>query len=177
MSVTFHLYELDKEVHYKGSKYCVSTKDERKKIDEMDYDKSEDFFKSIYEKNGTVVDGWDYVSLTNLKQLSKLPSMRRCKLFNKYVKKLRQFGTDKVQTFYGEIEVLPVKEVLYRQGWFLKNKFLDKNCTFFYGTTKEEVRRFFDTYLDVKGNDNRGLEAKEAFLSAWKDGMLFETAF
>lgn len=177
MSATFHLYELDKEVHYKGSKYSFSTKEERKKIENMDYDRSENWFKPVYEKNGEIVEGWDYVSITDLKQLAKLPSLRRCKRYSKYVKKLRAFGTDKIQTFYRELEVLPVKQVLYRQGWFVTKKFLNKNCSIYYATTREELKRFFDMYLDVKGKDKRGIEAKEAFLSAWKDGMLFEASF
>ncbi len=177
MSATFHLYEIDKEVHFKGSKYYSSTKEERDTIHNLSREDFDDFLKKIFEKNGEIVEGWDYIDVTYLRQFTKISPFKRCKLFSKYIKKLRTLGTDRIPTFMGELEALPVKEVLYRQGWFVSKKFLNKTCTWYYATTKKELEHFFDLYLDVKGDDKRGLEAKNAFLSAWKDRMLFEAAF
>lgn len=179
MSVTFHLYELDKEVKCLGSPYSHSTKKEREyresHLETMTDEEFNHFYADKFVKNGEIVEGWDTISISTLKELSKL--YKRNRLYRKYVYELRNLGSSYYDTFYGyREEVLPVKKVLYRQGWFVSKKFLNKECSWYFATTKEGVERFFKLYLDTK-SDKRGYEARDAFLSAWKDGMLFEAAF
>lgn len=175
MSVTFHLYEIDRDVKCLGSPYSRSTKEQRDNMDSMKIDEVHQFCKREFVKNGEEVDGWDIVDVSYLNSLSKI--YHRCKRYKKYVQKLRTLSTSRYNTFYGSMEVLPVKQVLYRQGWFVNKKFLNKQCTWYFATTRKELEHFFDLYLDVKGKDERGLEAKEVFLNAWQDGMLFEAAY
>lgn len=179
MSATFHLYELDREIKCLGSPYSHSTKEEREarenQLTNLSEEERSNFYKDRFVKNGINVDGWDTISISTLKELSKV--YKRNRLYRKYIYKLRNLGSSYYDTFYGyREEVLPVKEILYRQGWFVSKKFLNKECSWYFTTTKEGVERFFKLYLDTK-NDKRGYEAREAFLSAWKDGMLFEAAF
>lgn len=179
MSVTFHLYELDKDVKCLGSPYSHSTKEEReareKNLKKLSEEERHRFYTNQFVKNGIEVEGWNILSVSDLKALSK--QFKRNKLYRKYIQKLKNLGTSYYDTFYGyHEEVLSVKEVLYRQGWFVSRKFLNKECSFYFATTREELERFFHLYLDIS-HDKRGHEAKEAFLSAWKDGMLFEVSF
>lgn len=73
---------------------------------------------------------------------------------------------------------IPVDEVQYAQGWFFKKRFFNKEITFVFCTTKEQMENFFKQYVDFNHpSDDRGKEAVNRFINAWEDGMIFECAW
>lgn len=72
---------------------------------------------------------------------------------------------------------IPVDRVAYAQGWFFKQRFFKKKVTFVFCTTKEQMVKFFNKYIDYNSHDKRGKEAVELFLNTWEDGMIFECAW
>lgn len=60
---------------------------------------------------------------------------------------------------------------VYKQGWYLKPRFFKKKFPFYYCSTKNNMEKFLDRYLDYRRPE--AVECKKAFMDAWKDGMLF----
>lgn len=88
--------------------------------------------------------------------------------------KLRSIGIKEVQPYeFG----FNGKQILWRQGWFFKARFFDRRDTSFYGVNTKQVRNFLNKYIDVFSHDPRGLEAYNAVMKTYKDGMLFECVF
>lgn len=92
--------------------------------------------------------------------------------------KLRSLGLKEVNgTIQPDGFVFNGKQILWRQGWFFKSRFFNRKDTSFYGVNSKQVRNFMNKYIDVFSHDPRGLEAYNAVMKTYKDGMIFECAF
>lgn len=180
MSVTFHLYKPCDNIHYLGRKYDFATKDEKNKMNKLlqnysnttneDDEWIDDFLKDRYSDN----QKHEIIDVTWYKRIYKLSS--KYKGYYSLYKKLQSFNQDTIFTTLGLVnKYIVVDEIVYRQGWFLKNKFLKKGTTIFIATNKKEMKLFFKKYLDVK--DKKGIEAYKTFTDKWEDGMIFMVAW
>lgn len=103
----------------------------------------------------------------------KKPSLRQ-------IKKLYKLGAVKKHYFNNSalFEYVPFVEtklnggIVYRQGWFFKNKWLNSEFPLIICTSYEDLKRSLDRVIDVKSQDidmnKRGVEAYQYFLEAFK---------
>lgn len=93
---------------------------------------------------------------------------------NRQRRKLEKFPHEPCEASYGITDnLIYVKDIAYRQGWFLKNRFFKKPYTTVVCTTRSEMESFFKKYIDYKNKDTRGKECVDLFRSKWEDGMIF----
>lgn len=103
--------------------------------------------------------------------------------WGRLIKRLNEFKFNYFQKHSYVCKYLTVDTVEYAQGWFFKKSFYKKDITWTVCTTKDQMKHFFDQYIDcnnrtypigsAKFHDNRGKEVIDRFLSSWEDGMLF----
>lgn len=193
MSVTFCLYKPRLEVQFKGFWWMqMPFRDMSHEVlmdlqvklggpSEPDknapYETRSDFFqKEMDWEDQMELTAWSDGKKHQLFKLdTKKGYLRSCRGGRRMLNRLSKFSHQHFSNEYYRFNYLVLDEVVYRQGWFLKKRFFRRKFWTVYGTTKEEVERFFNKYL--KPNDEVGKEARDAFLNAWEDGMLFECAF
>ena len=197
MSVTFHLYKVRPDVHYLGTKYDTLSKEERQRINLLEYEeistgedmeevrevRADRFSDGQVQYHG-VFDGrkkedHQLIDVTWFNILAKASS--RNKGYKRLAKKLEQFSADIITHPHGyTIKYIVVDEILYRQGWFLKKNFFNHECTHYIATTKEEMIWFFHKYME-NSVDTRGIEALNSFVETWdkyaNEKLIFEVAF
>lgn len=195
MSVTFHLYKVRPDVHYLGTKYDLSNKEERKNIDKLEKEEILNGFENDMVReyradrfsdgqikyyglfDDSKPEDHSVIDVTWFNIIARMSSHN--KGYRRLVKKLKKFSFDIVNHYYGYTnKYIVVDEILYRQGWFLRKKFFNKECTHYIATTKEEMICFFRKYLI---EDERGKETFNSFLKEWdkncSNELIFEVAF
>ena len=160
MSVCLYINKIIPNVEYIGTKYEKLNKEERKNI----IDLPDEIFIEKFS------DGKEhgYFNLTMAKSISK-----NCGK-NRYWKKINKMNLpyNTITTTYGlTYHVTVVDKVVYRQGWFLKNRFFNKKCTMYMTNKKSEMISFMKQYFDF--TDDRAKECYNTFIEKMEDGMLF----
>lgn len=74
--------------------------------------------------------------------------------------------------------VLPVKEVLYYQGWhsLFKPRLFKHSESIFYAADKERMAELFMKYVNLNPKEGN-IEIYKEFMNSFKEGMIFEIAF
>lgn len=103
----------------------------------------------------------------------KKPSLRQIKkLYKLGVVKKHYFNNSGLFEYVPFVEAKLDGEIVYRQGWFFKNKWLNSELPLVICTSYEDLKRSLDRIIDVKSRDTdmnkRGVEAYQYFLEAFK---------
>lgn len=193
MSVTFHLYKPENNIKYLGN---YLDKCSYEQINDKNYlynleislgapennnPNYEKLIHTFYEEQDKIC--WsDYkkhemFNLTNFKYYS----MKKNKISRSWKRnrhKLKNLNYQEYTNSRGEtIHYIPVKEIAYRQGWFLKKRFFKKENTFVIATTKKDMMNFFKQYINYNSKDNRAKETVDFFNNHWCDGYIFLCIF
>ena len=201
MSVTMHLYK-ESTASYVGN-YLDFISSDLLKLDDDGYYGLEHYEKELgapmkedghwpdnicgdelYEKHSEWEEAQRAKAWSDGKEHDKIDiTMLKC-MFSKERgwRRLRdRLSKFNIQTFNGKTHVakyIAVDEVGYAQGWFFKTKFFKKKVSFVVCTTKEQMEKFFNRYIDFNSRfDARGRMAVNDFLSKWEDGMIFVCAW
>lgn len=181
MSICFSLYKVLPNVDFLGSEYDLASKEILEKNNAL--------FKSIEstseEINNSIDDFYmekfsdglkhKYLDLTNWYSGPKSKKNRNKRELRRIY---NTFNVKSLITARGWVyKYLTVDEILYRQGWFLKKRFFKKYHTIYMATTKEQMKNWFDKYLDVNRKDKKGIECYNAFMNSWEDGCIFYVGF
>lgn len=193
MSVTMHLYKPRSDVTYTGDWWMQIPLREMNNKTLMDLqvklggpsEPSEDASNEVYNDFFLKEMEWEKDMKTKAYSDGKLHEYIDLDSQKAYLRKFRggkrmlnrlgrfQFKNFENQNYH--FKYLVVEEVEYRQGWFLKKKFFRKKFWTIYCTTRKELEAFFKNYVNL--NNEWGREARNAFLNAWEDGMLFACLF
>lgn len=172
-----HLYKINNDVDYVGSisdKVKGDKKVQNKVYDNYGY--RDDFTPKEYMQWLNDIEKLAYSDKQNhsLLDITYIKTAFKGKRgLNKLMKRLSDFKFKTYESPSGyTYRYLVVDEVLYRQGWFLDKKFFKKDITLAVCTTKEQMKHFFDQYMDY--SDDTGKEVVEAFMNAWEPGMIFK---
>ncbi|WP_286077670.1 hypothetical protein [Thomasclavelia cocleata] len=182
MSATFHLYKVVDGVDFLGSKYDISTKEEREKRELILRTESENLLDDdFYETKYSDGKKHEYFDLTYYKALSR---QWKPNTLSKQIRPLFDLPFTRIHTTWGwDYKAIVVDEILYRQGWFLTKKWFNKNLTLFITTDKEKMIKFLKNNLDFsyryRGDEKYypAYECLDAFSNAFEDGMIFECSF
>lgn len=182
MSVTFHLYKIRDDVEFLGNladkvKWGIKNDEALTKLEtehgfkgDFTSDELEDWENRMIEASFSDGKKHDIFDKNCIKQIFK-----GTRGLNRLLNRLDGLNFKRLENENGYIyNYIVVDEIVYRQGWFLKKKFFNKEITACICTTKKQMENFFKQYIDYNSNDTRGKEAAEAFLNAWEPGMLFK---
>ena len=133
-------------------------------LEEMEWD------KKMKEKSFSDGKNHELVELD-----AKKAYLRQFRGGTRMLNRLQKFQSRHFEVPYYRFNYLVLDQVEYRQGWFLKKRFFQKKFWTIYCTTRKELEEFFKRYVNL--NDEWGREARDAFLNAWEDGMLFACLF
>lgn len=163
MSVTFHLYKVRDDIDYIKSPY---ENREARTIDNYD---------TYYEHSFSDGDSHGILDISYFKSASR-KHHKLARSAKRLIKPIKNLNYKLCSTKRGyAYKYVTVDEILYRQGWFLKKKFFEKDMTVVFCNSKEQMQRFFNKYIDR--NTARGRECEKAFIDAFEPGMIFECAF
>lgn len=101
-------------------------------------------------------------------------SLKHCREKHRTLKKIISLPWKSFHNDYYEFRYIVVDQVVYRQGWFLRKRFFNKKQWAVLCTSKKEIENFFKMYGD---KSDAAEEARNAFLNAFEDGMIFECSF
>ena len=185
MSITFHLYRPNYNVEYIGtifdnSKINLFSNANKKKFwevyGEAGYSEDMDFEDSLKLDEKIQAEAWSdgkmhkQLNLNHLRGQLKVANKRYHGSYRRTIKRLENFPKNKYTTGYGVTTTyIPVDEVLYNQGWFLKRRFFKRKVWTIICTTKKQVQNFIDKYATKKGAN-----ILKEFVDKWEDGMIFQ---
>lgn len=181
MSVTFHLLKPLLNVTYMGDFFDYMTYKEflnNELINDIeianglnDYENYEDFYSDQEKKKWSDNQKHEMFTIPNFYRGKK-----SCRSWKRLAKKFKNLNFKYFQRKCGETyKYIPVTEVLYYQGWFLRKKFFKKECTCYITKNKYEMLTFLRKYLDFK--DNYAVKVYNSFEEYWEDGLIFECLF
>ena len=202
MSVTMHLYKVNKDVDYKGN-YLTFAPPDLQKVGEdglYGFERYERDLGAPMREDGHWPDKledpelyWKHKEWEESQERKKWSDEKdhtffdwthitRCYSKCRGWRRLRdRMSMMKFKTFeypgIGSVNYLCLDEVQYAQGWFFKKPFFNKEITLVFCTTKSQMENFFKQYIDYRSHDTRGAEAVQIFLDSWEDGMIFECAW
>lgn len=172
MSATFHLYKPRLDLTFLGCGWMQYSNQEWKHM--CDYWETHKEGTPLYDTlfEGRWDDGQkhDWIDLTEQKRI-----LLRYNGGKRMLKHLMKYGYKVFHNKHYAFKYLAVDQIEYRQGWFLKQRFFDRDLTLCYCTSKLGLIRFFHRYVNLK--DEWGKEAYHAFVDKWEDGMLFACLF
>lgn len=180
MSATFHLYKIRDDLQFIGTERDFASKEKVKEYEENICELSDEQVNKFYSYRFKTIDGnifipndTDYIDIIDIYNTAS--GYKKCKGYKRQLSKLEIFSCNVLHTKRGyTYRAIPVEEVLYRQGWFLKKKWFRKRCTYYVATTKQQLISFFKLNLDVKRYDSeRAIECMQTFIKYWEDGMIF----
>ena len=146
MSTTFHIYKPVNGVEYTGTW--------------LDQFSLKEIDQAIIENNDYILKGpgkevedesycWSDRKKHVIFDIFEYQSGFDRKLERRMVKKMKRTDLDfhcglknKGQPY----KVIPVEEIAYSQGWFVRRRFLEKKNPMYIAVTKEEMMRFFRKY-------------------------------
>lgn len=163
MSVTFSLYRIRDDVDYINSPYSNG--------DVRTPENTEEYYKGKYTDNNK----HDMIDISYVKSMC-YKGKKLARGAKRAIKPIKNLKYKLCKTTRGyAYKYVTVDEVLYRQGWFLKKKFFNRELTFVFCNSKKQMQRFFNEYIDR--STERGKECEKAFMDAFQPGMIFECAF
>lgn len=168
MSVTFHLYQPRLDLEFLGCGWMKYSNPQWKHLCEywrMNPDKSPD---NKWLFGGTWNDGQEHYYLNLTEERRNLLLYRSGK---RQLKHLEKAGCKHFKNEHCEFDYLTVDEIAYGQGWFLKQRFFNLDCTLVYRSSLLGMMSFFHRYVNLK--DRGGKEVYDDFIKKWKDGLLF----
>ena len=188
MSVTFHLYRPNYAVEYRGTIF------ERSKVDVFNSTNESKFweiYKSAGYKEGmsagelVEIDekidakAWsdgvkhEQLNINYIRGQFQLTNKKYHRALRRNMKRLKTFQKKRYTTGYGVTTVyIPVDEIMYDQGWFLKHKFFKRKVWTVICTTKKQLKKFAENYATKEG-----LRRIQAFIDNWEDGMIFRCSW
>lgn len=188
MSVTMHLYKVNPDVEYKG--YYMDY------LRPSDFDMQDGVSKvdEIEKKLGApnINDSKAYNDWSDKMECSAWSDNRKHKFFSytdyksmfskfkswhRLSHRLHSFPLKVFNNGRSVIKYLAIDEVCYAQGWFFKNRFFNRKPTLVWCTTKEQMKNFFDRYIDFSKNPDEIYNILDNFMDKWDEGMLFECAW
>lgn len=195
MSATMHIWKVIPNVTITPAKYNFLSKEEKIKIDEQ-YDKvvdNEEEAKRLSDEYYTYKysDGLEHEDLYmfNRKSMAvgkKKPRNRRMfKYYDEFRKKFSN-AVQLVEVSPGfSVNMFPVDEIEYSQGWMFNRNFFRKTETVFFATTLENMLGIMNRYMvpDRYTATEDIISIKERFKQTWIDnsesnpGLIFELAF
>lgn len=154
MSVTFHIYKLVRNVEYIGIWYDQFTFKEIK--------------QAMAENNKFVLEGpkkeaeneafcWSDKKVHDIFNLYDYQPGLDKRLEKRMMKKIDrvnlpfQIGLRNRSYPY---KIIPVEEIAYSQGWFVRRRFLNKKNSLYIAVTKEEMMKFFRKYGTIPKKDS-----------------------
>lgn len=193
MSVTFHIYKPRMDVTYTGYYMDRYPYNELNKVLEdgrMGYEEIERSLGAPMLDNGQAPSftsdkfeefqtweneqkslAWSDNVIHDKIDLTFLDGSYKSRSWSRIRKKLKKFG---FKIFKGNTytsKYLPVDEVAYASGWFLKESFFKKESTIAICTTKQEMLNFFKKYVNYKSNWVH--ENVDFLVDKWEDGCIF----
>ena len=176
MSVTFHLYKPIK-TKVKWGKYYYASKSERKEIEAMlrNYEDTSEYDSKLDEYLGVSFeqekDLSEIILINNPYSESKKRKRQIMKAIN-YMKSYYKNYLNYTPQAEGGYPVLFVKELCYRQGWYLNKRFFNHENTIFYAFDKKHMKSLIRYYVE-----SSHWHDFDEFFEKFEDEMIFEIAF
>lgn len=172
MSVTLTLYKPNPNVTFLGDWWMQESENEMTKSfirwlngEDEDFD-----LHAFHMQQWSDKKEHDYINLTARKRL-----LKHYRGGLKSLSRLDKFTPKIFQSKVYFCKYIPVDTVVYWSGWFLKKKFFKKKYWTIYCTTRQEMTRFFNQYLDWRSVNGRA--CFQAMQDSWQDGMILEISW
>ena len=193
MSATMHIWKVIPNVTIIPAKYNFLPLEERIKIDSQYREADEETAKHISEEyySNKYSDGKEHKDLYmfNIKSTAtgkKKPRNRRMlKYYDEFKRKFSN-AVQKMEIIPGYyVNLFPVDEIEYSQGWMFNRDFFRKTETVFFATTLDDMIGIMNRYMesDRYHSIEDVIAIKERFKQTWLDnydvnsGLIFELAF